>query len=167
MTVFQRIRGRLRERSRRVIDANNALACAVLVAIVDSDGGLEILYTLRSEQLPDHKGQVSFPGGKRQVEDADLEATAVREAHEEIGIAEKDLEVLGLLDDVTTMQGIYVITPVVARMRADAPLSANPAEVSDTFTVPLKKLYDPSYREIDHKSFQGNTYEIDTITACL
>jgi len=137
----------------------------VLVPVVDASGGLQVLYTLRSEELPDHKGQVAFPGGKRQKEDPDIEATALREAYEEIGVTTPDLEVLGLLDDVTTMQGMYVITPVVARMRAEVPLSPNPAEVSDTFTVPLEKLYDPRYRQIDHKNFQGNTYEIDTITA--
>ena len=165
MALLERLQSRLSGRGRRVIDAGDALACAVLVPIVDAADGLEVLYTLRSEELTDHKGQVSFPGGKRQAEDADLEATALREAYEEIGVAGRDLDVLGLLDDVTTMQGMYIITPVVARMRAGVSLSTNPAEVSDTFTVSVEKLNDPRYREIDHKSFQGDTYEIDTITA--
>src|SRR5690348_17336405 len=95
-----------------------AIHCAVLIPMmpVSTNGrgivDYDVVYTLRSEHLPSHKGQVAFPGGKREP-DEDLLATALRESNEEIGIQPADVEVLGCLDDVSTMAGQFVITPWV------------------------------------------------------
>ena len=92
-----------------MLDATSSKPCGVLLAILPSEHGYEVLYTLRSQELPSHKGQVAFPGGKHSEEDNSLLVTALREAEEEVGISPGDVEVLGSLDDVYTMATDYVI----------------------------------------------------------
>jgi ADP-ribose pyrophosphatase YjhB (NUDIX family) len=89
---------------------------------VQRDNGLHVLLTRRTEHLRDHAGQISFPGGRSEPEDAHAEATALREAQEEVGLPPERVEVLGRLPDYTTVTR-FVVTPVVAwcsRLRPDA-----------------------------------------------
>ncbi len=165
LTDLDTLRAALERRRRRQLIEHGAFACAVLVPLIETVGGIEVLYTLRSEDLNSHKGQVAFPGGKRDAADTDLRATALRETHEEVGIEPNDIEIIGALDDVTTVLGKYVITPYVARLAPPANLSLNPAEVVDAFTVPMEKLIDPRYRKSEERVFDGTSYTISTITA--
>jgi len=114
---------------------------AVLIGLVQHAEGLRMLFTVRSERLQDHAGQISFPGGRLEAGDADSTAGALREAREEIGLDPRHVEVLGTLPAYTTISG-YEVTPVVALIEADVPLQDDPLEVEETFEVPLAFLMD-------------------------
>ncbi len=101
-----------------------------------------VLLTQRTAHLHDHPGQISFPGGRADAADADADATALREAEEEVGLAATHIEVLGRLPEYTTGTG-FVITPVVALVRPGFTVQADPFEVADVFEVPLAFLMDP------------------------
>lgn len=114
---------------------------AVLIGLVQRAGGLSVLYTQRSPDLRSHSGQVAFPGGKIDADDADEAAAALREAHEEVDLDPGDTEVLGYLPPYFTGSN-YLITPVVALVEPQRPFVPNPAEVASVFEVPLEWLMD-------------------------
>lgn len=118
---------------------------AVLVPIVLRSEPT-VLLTERTAHLSTHSGQVAFPGGKRDPEDVSAQATALREAQEEVGLAAGDVEVLGTLPIYTTGTA-FLITPVVALVNPRARLHPNPYEVADVFEVPLSFLLDPANHE--------------------
>jgi len=102
-----------------------------------------LLFTQRTAHLSAHAGQIAFPGGKAEPFDANPLATALREAHEEIGLDPARVEPLGTLDRYLTGTGFH-ITPVIALVDPDTTLTLDPNEVSDTFEVPLPFLMDPA-----------------------
>jgi 8-oxo-dGTP pyrophosphatase MutT (NUDIX family) len=115
---------------------------AVLVPVVRREA-LTVLFTRRTPHLQDHAGQISFPGGRAEPEDASLEATALREAQEEIGLAPARIEVLGRLSEYVTVTG-YRVTPVVGLVTPPLALHPDPFEVAEIFEVPLGFLLDPA-----------------------
>lgn len=117
-------------------------AASVLIALVLRDE-ISVLLTQRTDHLDDHPGQISLPGGRAEPEDADAVATALREAHEEIGLEAAEVEVLGSLPTYTTGTG-FVVTPVVGLVRPGIRLQADPFEVAEVFEVPLSWLMDPA-----------------------
>ena len=160
------LRARLARRERAVRGRDGAIACAVLVPVVVADDGLSVVYTVRSEHVPNHKGQVSFPGGKHSPgDDASLLDTALREAHEEIGIRPGIVEVLGELDDVCTMATDFVITPYVGLIAPDTRYRVNRREVDDVFTVALHDLGEPSRHTKEIREWRGQSFEVDAIAA--
>ncbi len=165
MDLPRRLRRLLSERRRTELTEPDAVACGVLVPILPEPCGPAVVYTLRSEELPSHKGQVSFPGGKRAASDRSLLDTALRETREEIGVDPSDVTILGKLDDVFTMVTDYVITPFVGLLPAGVRFTPNPAEVSDLFTVALEDLMNPRYHDVTTKSFRGHEIDIEVITA--
>lgn len=159
----------LATRRRVAIEPRGAIACAVLIPLLPSlEDGLvadwDVVYTLRSEHLPSHKGQVAFPGGKRHGSE-ELVDTALRESAEEIGIVPAAVEVLGCLDDVSTMAGQFLITPWVGLLPAGCRFEANPREVDDIFTVRLSRLGDPRHHTSTSRQWGGNDYRLPAITA--
>ena len=119
---------------------------SVLVALVPAaaGGALTVLLTQRTDHLTDHPGQVSFPGGRRESTDADAAATALREAHEEIGLASAFVDVIGAMPTYTTGTG-FIVTPVVALVQPGFVLKADPFEVAEVFEVPLAFLMNPAH----------------------
>ena len=116
---------------------------AVLVPVVNRPDGLTVLFTQRSESLPDHPGQISFPGGRVDPEDADEVAAALREAREEVGLPSSNVTVLGRLATYETVTG-YFVTPVVGWVEPPFPVVPDPVEVADVFEVPLAFLLEPA-----------------------
>ncbi len=163
---LDRLRTRLAGRDRRVLSNPRSIACAVLVPLIAGSDGYGVVYTLRSEHLPNHKGQVSFAGGKHQAsEDATLLATALREVEEEIGVSSAGIDVLGALDDVYTMGTDFVITPFVALLPENTCFRANASEVAHVFTVSLRDLDDRRHHEKEIKTWRGQEFEVDVIVA--
>lgn len=130
-----------------------ATPAAVLVPLVNRDEGLTVLLTQRSSQLPDHPGQISFPGGRMEAEDADAGAAALREAHEEVGLPGSRVSLLGELANYDTVTG-YRVTPVVGWVEPPFPIAPDPVEVADVFEVPLSFLLDPANQQ-RHFRMQG------------
>ena len=127
---------------------------AVLVPLVRRPEGLAVLLTKRTDHLNDHAGQVSFPGGRTDPGDGDAVATALREAHEEVGLAADEIEVIGVLPTYTTVTA-YEVTPVVALLDPPRALALDPFEVAEVFEVPLAYLMDPANHRRHAAEFQG------------
>jgi 8-oxo-dGTP pyrophosphatase MutT (NUDIX family) len=111
-----------------------------------------VLLTQRTAHLSSHSGQIAFPGGKADAQDDGPVATALREAHEEVGLAGEFVQVIGTLPQYTTGSQ-FVITPVVALLNPSFVLSANAFEVAAIFEVPLEFLMTPAH----HRRHQWNT----------
>ena len=117
--------------------AQATLKCAaVLIPLIWWKDEWQLVFTRRTDTVEHHKGQVSFPGGGCEVGESTPEATALREAKEEIGLAPEDVRLLGRVKDMITITH-YRVTPVVGVIRWPYPLRLEPAEVERVFTIPL------------------------------
>ena len=135
---------------RRVLDghrpvpvSNPALtAAAVLIPVLGSGTEQRLLFTVRTSRVEHHKGEVSFPGGARDPEDATLEATALREAWEEVGIEPDDVRVLGRMSDHETRSG-FAVTPFVGSVVTGGGRGYNPSglEVAELLEVPVAEIW--------------------------
>jgi 8-oxo-dGTP pyrophosphatase MutT (NUDIX family) len=123
-----------------------ATPAAVLVPLVNREHGLTVLFTERSLDLPDHPGQISFPGGRIEPEDRDAGIAALREAREEVGLPADRVTLLGTLSEYETVTG-YRVTPVVGWVEPPFSVSADPVEVADVFEVPLSFLLEPANQQ--------------------
>ncbi|MBJ7517110.1 MAG: CoA pyrophosphatase [Stenotrophomonas sp.] len=126
---------------------------AVLAGIVPRATGAQVILTRRTEALRQHGGQVGFPGGRTEADDADGMAAALRESNEEIALAADQVQVLGYLDPFVTITG-YRVTPVVAVIDPSFKPIPSPDEVADVFEVPLDFLMSPDnlhHVEIVHR----------------
>ena len=114
---------------------------AVLVPIVNRPEGLTLLLTQRSADLPDHPGQISFPGGRVGPGDASHADAALREAREEVGLPGERVAILGELATYETVTG-FRVTPIVGWVEPPFTVVPDPIEVADVFEVPLAFLLD-------------------------
>lgn len=119
---------------------------AVLVPLVNRPDGLTVLLTQRSASLPDHPGQVSFPGGRLDPGDATAVDAALREAQEEVGMPPQCVTVLGQLATYETVTG-YSVTPIVGWVEPPFPVVPDPVEVDDVFEVPLAFVLEPAHQQ--------------------
>jgi 8-oxo-dGTP pyrophosphatase MutT (NUDIX family) len=117
---------------------------AVLAPLYDADDGPGVVLTRRAAHLRNHRGEVSFPGGRQEDHDVDLVATALREAHEEVGLDPATVEVVGCLDLLSTFTSGSMIHPYVGLLpgRPEG-LVADPGEVEHILYLPLAELLDP------------------------
>ena len=126
---------------------------AVLVPVVDR-AEPTVLLTQRAAHLPQHPGQISFPGGKIEPTDETPLAAALREAEEEVGLNTRFVDPIGYLDLYMTTQG-YRIVPSVARITPDYRLTLNPSEVDEAFEVPLQFLMEPANHQKHSRDWEG------------
>lgn len=115
---------------------------AVLCAVFDEAGQAEVILTRRSSRLRSHTGEVSFPGGRLEPGETPV-AAALREAHEEVGLDPRAVEIVGRLSPLSTRRNPSAITPFVGILPARPHLRPNHAEVERAFTVPLAELFRP------------------------
>jgi 8-oxo-dGTP pyrophosphatase MutT (NUDIX family) len=112
---------------------------AVLIPLIQRDEGPTVLLTRRTAHLRDHGGQIAFPGGRRDLTDASLIETALRETEEEVAIARHQVQVLGQMVPYVTRTG-YTVTPVIGSINPPITPRPEPREVDEIFEVPLHFL---------------------------
>src|SRR5512136_1188281 len=135
------IRTILSSRKRKVIEHPPFSHAAVLVPLFKKGEDCHLLFTKRSDQVKYHKGEISFPGGVVDEEDLELINTALREAHEEIGLKENDVQIVGILDDIVTITE-FIVTPIVGLLPHPYPFKVSEREISELIEVPLSSLLD-------------------------
>lgn len=128
---------------------------AVLVAILEHGDGPQLLLTKRSSRLKHHPGQIAFPGGKKDETDPTLEAAALREAREEVGLEPSNTEIIGTLPPHETVTG-FSVTPVLARIRDAFDAIPEMGEVDEVFFVPLRHVADPQNFCVESRHWQGH-----------
>lgn len=142
----------------KTLDLNYPEA-GILVPVTDDPGNPEMIFTLRSEHLSTHSGQVAYPGGKRDPGDLSLAATALRETHEEIGLPPDQVEIISPLGQVMSRHGILV-TPYVGVVPEEHPLEPNPGEIDSVFRVPLSFFLEDRRERTDVLPFQNQTIHV-------
>lgn len=130
------------------------IPAAVLIPLVVRDTGLTILLTQRTAHLRDHAGQISFPGGRCEAHDASAQATALREAQEEVGLDPGQVDIIGALPEYRTATG-FAITPVVGLVMPPLNLKLDDFEVAEVFEVPFEFLMDPANHQQHSVEFNG------------
>ncbi|MES2415794.1 MAG: CoA pyrophosphatase [Pseudomonadota bacterium] len=138
----------------RLGDRQPALAAVLVPLVMRSE--LTLLLTQRAGNLSTHSGQIAFPGGRTDATDADAVDTALREAHEEVGLTRDHVEVIGTLPTYVTGTA-FIITPVVALVKPGFVLQPNPGEVADVFEVPFSYLMNPANHRRHQVEFDGVT----------
>ncbi len=155
----EEIRQKLSDRAPGALQRTDFRRAAVLVPIFWRDGEPHVVFTKRSQKVPHHKGQISFPGGGIDATDAGPFEAAVRETHEEIGIPGSLINFLGRLDEIITVTH-YVVAPFVAEIPADFQYSLSEFEIDELFDVSLRELADPAKLREQVVEFEGKPYPI-------
>ena len=146
----------------RVLGIDKLATAAVLVAITDHEQP-EIILTQRSSELPTHKGEVAFPGGKTELGE-DAITTALREAQEEIGLNPEIVNVIGPLDQVVSRYG-FLVTPILGIVPHELELVPQPSEIDAIFRVPLDFFLSGEPDQIDQfGSFRGPRWYYENYT---
>ncbi|WP_312945477.1 CoA pyrophosphatase [Agrobacterium sp.] len=146
---------RLNPAVRFSIDGVKLKDAAVLVPVVDDGNEARVIFTQRTSTLRKHSGQIAFPGGGIDEEDANAEIAALREAEEEIGLPRSFVEPLAVLPDYVSGTG-FRIKPVLSVVKPGFDLILNPAEVDEVFEVPLSFLMNPDNHLLASRMFQGH-----------
>ncbi|WP_286236721.1 CoA pyrophosphatase [Neptuniibacter halophilus] len=152
--MLRKIRQRLQDFEPRRFPTNQPKA-SVLIALTD-DPDPEVILTKRSSRLSTHSGEIAFPGGKHDDTDPDLLYTALREAHEEVGIVPEAVDVIGPLGQVVSKHGLQV-TPWVGVIPREIELVANPGELDEVFSVPLSFFMQDQRYSTDEIRFKGKS----------
>ncbi|AWB90983.1 NUDIX hydrolase [Aeromicrobium chenweiae] len=143
----------------------DARPAAVLLLFSEGEAGPELLLTERASTMRNHPGQIAFPGGKSDPQDADSAATALREAHEEVGVDPATVEVFGTLPTLWLPPSNFAVTPVLGYWREPRPLDpVSDQEVVTVIHQPIRSLVDPANRfSVRHTSgWMGPAFEVGT-----
>jgi 8-oxo-dGTP pyrophosphatase MutT (NUDIX family) len=162
--VKERLKQALAQRQKVSIVGSGLVPAAVLVPIFHKEGEDQVLFTRRTDKVKDHKGEISFPGGAYEENDASLRDTALRESFEEIGLSEDDVELLGELDDIRTAGSGFVISPFVGVIPWPYQFRLDTREVAKIIEVPVLALLDDDSQPQESEKGRGramasHTYE--------
>lgn len=141
----------------------------MLILLYPRGGEDYVVFMRRTETVAHHKGQISFPGGSRDPEDADIVATALREAQEELGIDPQMVQVLGVMPDFYARVSNFIITPVIGRLKPEVAegelvFRPNADEVAEVIEVPLRALRDPAIFHTEDRTRNGIAYNLHFYT---
>jgi 8-oxo-dGTP pyrophosphatase MutT (NUDIX family) len=140
-------------------DSRDCREAGVLITLLPHDGAPAVVLTVRRDHLPDHAGQISFPGGQREGEET-LRDTALREAHEEIGLSPVSVEVRGALTPLYIPPSNFCVHPFVGTVERTASLRPTDDEVRRVLRVPLTHLLAPSTRQVETRRLAGTDVEV-------
>ncbi len=132
---------------------------AVLIPLFEINGETNILFTKRTDKVSHHKGQISFPGGKVDKTDKDIMETALRETFEEIGVKDKDVNVIGKINNMITNTG-FLVTPFVGVIPHPYEININPYEIDELIYVPISHLLNKSNFRVEQREFGGQNITI-------
>ena len=144
--------------SKKPVPSNQTLA-AVLLPLLLKDSKLHILLTKRTQTVQVHKGQISFPGGVHDTGDESLLATALREAHEEIGLNRQDVEVFGPLEPISTVTSGFLVHTYVGLIPYPYPFQPNSREVAEILIIPFHYLADDGHWSLRSYHVNQNPFE--------
>jgi len=151
------LKSRLRSYRRKVMEPGEHRVSAVLIPLLDKNGEISLIFTRRTGQVKHHKHQISFPGGVREDGDETLLDTVLREVEEEIGLAGEQVEIIGAIDDISTVTG-FRITPFAGIVPSEHSFVLNRAEIRELITVPVRLLLQPSVFSSGYRSYNGEKH---------
>ncbi len=154
--MIEHIRTRLDAHRPVLIEGQELARAAVLLPLYELGGEAHVLFTIRSEMVEHHKGQISFPGGAHDATDPDLRFTAVRETFEEIGVDAAHVDIMGQLDEMITISN-FLVRPFVGRITEPGPypFAHSEHEVAEILEVPLAHLHDAANVLAESRLYQG------------
>jgi 8-oxo-dGTP pyrophosphatase MutT (NUDIX family) len=164
MGVLDTLRDRLQTRQRVNLHNPTARRAAVLVPLLGSETNPDLLYCERTHDVLDHKGEICFPGGSFEPDDAGAVNAALREAYEELALPPDSVQILGMLDDVETHVSNFIITPVVGFIDGHPDLRPDPLEVARIIMLPLASLMEPGVESTLSHEHEGRTRLIYAFT---
>ncbi len=154
-TTLEEVRRILSARAPRTLDAPSLIPAGVLLLLYLKDGEYHINFNKRTGRVEHHKGEISFPGGGKDPGDADLLATALREAHEEIGVDPQHVDVLGTLDQDSTRTG-FLVAPFVGAIPSPYSFRPSRIEVAEVLEVPVSHLLNPAFTRPREQTVDGD-----------
>lgn len=159
-----RLMGQTPREEAKSLESTAGKKAAVLLLIYLLRGEPHLVFTKRTEGMPNHKGEISLPGGAHRAHDASLLDTALRETHEELGIEPGQIKILGQLDDIYTLTSGFTVSPFIGFTAARPQFRVDPSEVAEVIEVPLVALLDPAIfheeeRRLPEGSYKGYFYQ--------
>ncbi|RMG37722.1 MAG: CoA pyrophosphatase [Methanobacteriota archaeon] len=158
-TAILKIQNVLKEHQPRKLRIPEFIPAAVIIPFFSKNNEAHILFTLRTDTVEHHKGQVSFPGGAMEEQDDTLEETALRETFEEVGIPPEHIRIIGQLDDFPTISD-FLVTPFVATIPYPYPFRPNHHEVAEVLEVPLELFLTDEHFEMQEREYDGKIYPV-------
>ncbi len=155
----QLIQKKLAHYKPRKLSIPGAIPAAVLIPLFNKQGQPHVLFTLRTEKVEHHKGQISFPGGALESQDKNLLQTALREVEEEVGIPRQQFTVLGELDDFLTVTN-FLVTPFVALLAYPFKAHPNDFEVAELLEVPLEIFLTDRYFHLEEREYHQRKFPV-------
>lgn len=153
----ERVKQILSQRETKRVNATGLTSSAVLVPFFKKDGEWHLLLTKRTDTVENHKGQISFPGGRKDESDRDLLETALREGFEEVGLDPEAVEVLGELDEERTINSNFIMHPFLAVIPYPYDFKLSEQEVKELVEIPVSVLMDESNFQEEATTHEGET----------
>ncbi len=153
------LRKRLEAREPREVVKPEFRKSAVMMLFMNKDGMPHVLLTKRTDKVATHKGQMAFPGGGYDTDDADILQTALRETYEEVGIPAGDIDIIGQFDDFISIAGFHVVT-FVGTIRHPYEYVINRDEIDDYVEVPLSLFVNMQYEKVQQVEFEGRSFNV-------